>query len=80
MYIKLQSGAEGPMTLFAIVLWVLLFLISWPIALLVLLLYPVIWVLMLPLRLFGIAVDVVFETLRAILLFPARLLRGAFGR
>ena len=68
------------MTLFAIVLWIFLFLVSWPLALLTLLLYPVIWVLMLPLRLLGIAVDVVFETLRTILLFPAKLLRGAFGR
>ncbi len=68
------------MTLFAIVLWIFLFLLSWPLALLTLLLYPVIWVLMLPLRLLGIAVDVVFETLRTILLFPAKLLRGAFGR
>lgn len=67
------------MTLFAIVLWVFLFVVSWPLALLVLLLYPVIWVLMLPLRLFGIAVDVVFETLRTVLLFPVRLLRAAFG-
>ena len=67
------------MTLFAIVLWVFLFLISWPIALVVLLLYPIIWVLLLPLRLFGIAANVVFETLRTILLLPARLLRGLTG-
>ena len=68
------------MTLFAIALWIFLFLVSWPLALLTLLLYPVIWVLMLPLRLLGIAVDVVFEMLRTILLFPAKLLRGALGR
>jgi len=49
-------------------------------ALLALLLYPVIWVLLLPLRLFGVAVNVVFESLRTVLLFPARLLRSAFGR
>ena len=60
----------------AIALWVLLFIISWPIALVVLLLYPIIWALLLPFRMLGIAVDVVFETLKAILLLPARLLRG----
>ena len=60
----------------AIALWVVLFIISWPIALVVLLIYPIIWLLLLPLRLLGIAVDVVFETLRSILLLPARLLRG----
>lgn len=57
-------------------LWVVLFLISWPVALLVLLLYPVIWILLLPFRLLGIAVEGVFELLRALFFLPARLLSG----
>jgi hypothetical protein len=57
-------------------LWTLLFLVSWPIALLVLVLYPVIWLLLLPFRLLGVAVESVFELLKALLFLPARLLGG----
>jgi hypothetical protein len=60
-----------------ILLWLILFVISWPLAILALILYPLIWLLLLPFRLLGIAVTSVFELLRAILLLPARLLRGA---
>lgn len=56
-------------------LWCLLFVISWPIALLALVLYPFVWLLMLPFRLVGITIRGVFELLEAILLFPVRLLR-----
>jgi hypothetical protein len=58
------------------VLWLLLFILCWPLALLALLLYPVIWLLLLPFRLLGIAVEGVFELLRALITLPARLLRG----
>ena len=57
-------------------LWLLLFLLCWPLALVALVLYPVIWVLLLPFRLLGIAVEGVFALLRAILMLPARLLGG----
>jgi len=57
-------------------LWLLLLILCWPLALLALILYPIVWIVLLPLRLLGIAVDAVFETLRAILLLPARVLRG----
>lgn len=57
-------------------LWALLFVISWPVALLALILYPIIWLLLLPFRLLGVAVEGVFELLRAILTFPARVLSG----
>ena len=57
-------------------LWCILLVLCWPLALLALVLYPIVWIVMLPFRLLGIAVDVVFETLRAILLLPARVLRG----
>jgi hypothetical protein len=55
-------------------LWIILFVICWPLALLALLLYPVVWVLVLPFRLVGIAVEGVFQFWRALWLLPARLL------
>jgi hypothetical protein len=55
-------------------LWMLLLVLCWPLALAALILYPLIWLLLLPLRLLGIAVDGVFELIRAIVLLPARIL------
>ena len=57
-------------------LWLLLFVLCWPIALLALLLYPIVWLLLLPFRLLGVAVEGIFELLRALILLPSRLLRG----
>ena len=57
-------------------LWILLFVVCWPLAILALLLWPIVWLLSLPFRLVGIAVGGVFELLRAILFLPARLLGG----
>ena len=57
-------------------LWLLLLVVCWPLALLALLLYPIVWLLMLPFRLVGLAVEGVFELLRAIILLPARVLSG----
>lgn len=57
-------------------LWCILLILCWPLALLALILYPFVWLILLPLRLLGIAVDAVFQTLKAILLLPARVLRG----
>jgi len=54
--------------------WVLLLMVCWPIALLALLVYPVVWLLLLPFRLLGIGVDAVFNLLKAILMLPARVL------
>ena len=59
-----------------ILLWLILFVISWPIALLALFLYPLIWILLLPFRLLGITVDAAFRLLKAILFLPARILGG----
>lgn len=56
--------------------WLILFVLCWPLALLALFLYPLVWLLLLPFRILGIAVDGVLELLRAILTLPARLLRG----
>jgi hypothetical protein len=57
-------------------LWLLLLVFCWPLALLALVIYPVVWLLLLPFRLLGVAVEGVFEFLRAILMLPARVLRG----
>ena len=57
-------------------LWLLLFVACWPLALLALLLWPLVWLLSVPFRLLGIAVEGVFELLRALLALPARVLRG----
>jgi hypothetical protein len=57
-------------------LWVVLLLLCWPLALLALILYPVVWLLLLPFRILGIAVDGVLGLLKAILLLPARILGG----
>jgi len=61
-------------TLLAAVAWCILFVLSWPLAILVLLLWPIVWLLSLPFRLLGIAVEGVFALLRSIILLPARLL------
>jgi hypothetical protein len=58
------------------VLWLILLVLCWPLALLALILYPFIWLLLLPFRLVGITLDAVFELLRAILFLPAHLLRA----
>lgn len=55
-------------------LWLLLLVVCWPLALLALVLWPVVWLISLPLRLFGIAVEGVFALLRAIVMLPARIL------
>ena len=55
-------------------LWCILFLLCWPVAFLALILYPIVWILLLPFRLLGIAVDGVFALLRGLLLLPAKLL------
>jgi hypothetical protein len=58
------------------ILWLILLVVCWPLALLALVLYPIVWLLLLPFRLIGITVDAVFKFLHSILLLPARVLRG----
>ena len=57
-------------------LWVVLLVVCWPLALLAILLWPLVWLITLPFRLVGIALHGVFELLRAIILLPARVLGG----
>lgn len=57
-------------------LWLILLVICWPIALLALFLYPIVWLILLPLRLLGITVNAAFDLFKAIITLPARILRG----
>jgi hypothetical protein len=57
-------------------IWLLLLVVCWPLALIALVLYPLVWILLLPFRLVGIAFEGIFALLRAILLLPARVLGG----
>ncbi|MGD0402287.1 MAG: hypothetical protein ABSB66_03750 [Candidatus Acidiferrales bacterium] len=57
-------------------LWCILLVLCWPLALLALVLYPIVWLILLPFRLVGIAVDGALELVRAIIMLPVRILRG----
>jgi hypothetical protein len=60
----------------ALLLWLVLLVLCWPVALLALVLYPVVWLICLPFRMVGIAVEGVFALLRALVMLPARVLAG----
>jgi hypothetical protein len=74
-FVNKGDNALGGYLVVKLLLWLLLLIFCWPLAVLALVLYPIIWLLLLPFRLIGIAVDGVFELLKSILLLPARLLR-----
>jgi hypothetical protein len=57
-------------------LWCILLLVCWPLALLALILYPLVWLLLLPFGILGIAVEGVLELVRGIIFLPAKILRG----
>ena len=57
-------------------IWLVLFVVCWPLALMALVLYPLVWLLLLPFRLVGVAVEGVFGLLKAVLFLPVRLLGG----
>ncbi|HMI37470.1 MAG TPA: hypothetical protein VK505_07585 [Steroidobacteraceae bacterium] len=61
-------------------LWLLLLILCWPLALLALLLWPIVWVISIPFRILGIAFEGVFALLRSIVMLPARLLGGEHRR
>ena len=64
--------------MFAFLLWCLLFVLCWPLALLALVLYPIVWLLLLPFRLLGIAVHGALTLVWAVVMLPARLLSAPF--
>lgn len=61
-------------------LWLVVLILCWPLALLALLLYPIVWLLLLPFRLIGVGVEAVFALLRSIVMLPARVLGSGPGR
>ena len=60
----------------ALLLWLILLVLCWPLALIALVLYPIVWLILLPFRILGIAVDGVLQLMRAVILLPARVLSG----
>lgn len=66
--------------MFGFLLWLVLLVFCWPLALLALILYPLVWLLLLPFRLIGISVEAVFALLRAIVMLPARVLGATSAR
>lgn len=61
--------------MFTFIAWIILFILCWPLAILALILYPVFWLLTLPFRLLGIAVDGAFGLLKSIIMLPRRLIQ-----
>lgn len=56
------------------ILWLILLVLCWPIAILALILYPIVWLLLLPFRLLGFAIDLSFDLIKSIFMLPFRLL------
>jgi hypothetical protein len=59
-----------------LLLWLILLVLCWPLALLALLLWPILWLVSIPFRLLGMGLEGAFELIRAVILLPARLIRG----
>lgn len=57
-------------------LWLILLVVCWPLALLALILFPIVWLFLIPFRLLGIAVEGVLALVKAVIMLPARILRG----
>ena len=73
-----SPGHDGSML--RLLVWLILLVIAWPLALLALVAWPIVWILALPFRLVGITVDATFDVIRAVLRLPARLLSGRHAR
>lgn len=70
------TGILGGSLMVKFLLWLILLVLCWPLALLALILYPLVWLLSLPFRLLGFTVHAVFDLLKAVITLPARVLRG----
>ncbi|HMR56207.1 MAG TPA: hypothetical protein PLM56_00295 [Cyclobacteriaceae bacterium] len=60
----------------SLALWFILLVLCWPLALLLLFLFPIVWLILLPFRIIGFTLDVVFSLIKAILLFPFKLIKA----
>lgn len=73
-WVHLPVGADGIMI--KLLLWCILFILCWPLAVMAILLYPIVWVVLLPFRLAGIAVHGALELVAALISLPVRMLRA----
>ena len=64
------------MTFIGFILWCFLFIICWPLALVMLILFPFVWLILLPFRILGFTIDIVFKFIGAVLMFPFRMARA----
>lgn len=71
-----NCGAEAWKAMIKFILWCILFVMCWPLALLALVLYPVVWLLILPFRIVGIAVGGALDLVTAVILLPVKLIRA----
>ena len=71
---KSYNWGEDSYKMATFILWLILLFLAWPLALLALVLFPIVWLVLLPFRIVGIAVDGLIEFLRALIMFPARVL------
>lgn len=62
--------------LLSLILWCILFVLCWPLALVVLILFPIVWLILLPFRIVGFTLDLVFSLVKGILLFPFKLVKA----
>ncbi len=62
-------------TFIAVILWCMLFVFCWPLALLMIILFPLVWLILLPFRIVGFTIEVVFKLIGAVLLFPFRVMK-----
>jgi hypothetical protein len=63
-------------TFIAFALWLIILVICWPIAVIMIFLFPIFWLILLPFRILGLSIDLVFKVISSILLFPFRLLKA----
>jgi hypothetical protein len=74
--VEVSCAIEALKIMVKFLLWCILLVLCWPLALLALVLYPIVWLLLLPFRLAGIAVGGVLDLVSAIIFLPARVLRA----
>jgi hypothetical protein len=71
-------NTNGEVSMAAFLVWCILFILCWPLALIALVLYPIVWLLLLPFRIVGIATHGILALLTAVFMLPARLLSAPF--
>jgi hypothetical protein len=76
VFLRAEIFRRAVSTMIKFILWCILFVLCWPLALLALIAYPLVWLLLLPFRLVGIAVGGALELVSGIIFLPARLLRA----